>query len=66
MENKKENVNNQDLSSIFTEDKIGNKSKNITDVECEVNVLVPKSIGGIELKNYEEGEYNGLEEYENE
>jgi hypothetical protein len=65
MQNKKENVPNQHLSDVFNENIVGEKSNTLTDTECKDKTLIPKSIGGIELKDYEEGEYKGLEEYEN-
>ena len=66
MDNKKENVPNQHLANIFKKEVVSENLSNPNDSNFEEQTLVPKSIGGIELKNYKEGEYKGLEEYENE
>jgi hypothetical protein len=66
MENKEENVPSQHLSDVFTQGFIGDNRNVEIHSECKDKTMRPKSIGGIILKNYKEGEYNGLEEYENE
>jgi len=44
---------------------IGSNRISLVDSETQDNSVRPKSIGGIELENYQDGEYEGLEEYEN-
>jgi hypothetical protein len=60
----KENVPNQLFNDIFI-GFIGNKINSQIDLCNQDDTLEVKSLGGIELENYNEGEYDGLEEYEN-
>lgn len=64
MDSNKGNVPNQLFCDMF-QGFIGNKINSQIDWDCQDNTLRVKSLGGIELKNYKEGEYDGLEEYEN-
>ncbi len=45
---------------------VGSNQISLVDSQTKDNTLRPKSIGGIELENYQDGEYQGLEEYQNE
>ncbi len=64
MDSNKENVPNELFCDIF-QGFVGNKGNRVVDIKCDDHTLRPTSLGGIDLKNYEEGEYQGLEEYEN-
>ena len=64
MENNLQNIG--DLFCDIFKGYVGSNPISLIDMETQDNILRPKSIGGIELKNYQDGEYKGLEEYQNE